>query len=460
MLELRDYQETLLTQASAAFRDGARAPLVVSPTGSGKTVVLAHATRLAAMRGWSVGILTHREEILEQTSNKLRDVGLEHACIASGRPFDPRAPVQVCSVQTLARRLDRAPDLRLIVVDEAHHAVAGQWARILQRYPDAHRIGFTATPERLDGRGMGDVFDRLVLGPSVQWMIDHGHLVDPTVYAPPGPNLTGARTAMGDWDRRDLEKAMLATHLVGDAVAHYARICPGQPAAAFCVSVAHARALAEAFQAAGFRAVALSGDTPRDERRAALAGLATGETQVVCSVDIISEGTDVPALTAAIMCRPTQSRALYIQSAGRVLRPAPGKTAAYIIDHAGNTQRHGAIWAERQWSLDAPRRKRSDVSPSAVRTCPECYRAHNPAPACPGCGHVYPANARLPDEKSGDLVELDRQALEALHKARQKLAYSARTPAEIRAYGREAGYKPGWAEIRIQQLRKLGRLVS
>ena len=450
---LREYQARAVEAVRDAYRGGSRAPLLVMPTGAGKTVVFSHVAATAAGRGRRVLVLVHRRELIRQSSLKLRDAGVSHGIIAPGHTAQPEL-VQVASVQTLQRRLgDRryqAPDL--IVVDEAHHAVAGQWATVLAAYSQARILGVTATPERLDGKGLGveagGCFDAMVLGPAVGDLIEGGYLTPARVFAPAeAPDLSAVKTVRGDYDAGALADEMGKPQIVGNAVEHYARHAAGLPAILFSPSVAHAEATAAAFRDAGWRAVAASGATPAAERDAAIAGLATGAVQVLCSCDLISEGLDVPAVGAVILLRPTKSLGLYLQQVGRGLRPMAGKSALVVLDHAGNTLRHGMPDAARAWSLAGRERKgkREAGEIEAARQCPTCFAVHAPAPECPECGHAYEAASREIKHVEGSLAEIDGSRLAALRAMPLRDALrDARTPDALELVRKARGYKPGW----------------
>ena len=450
MVQLRPYQESVVEAVRDAYRRGRRAPLVQVPTGGGKTIIFSHITHGAGLRGNRVWILVHRRELLRQASSKLAEGGVEHGLISPG--YTPtRDLVQVASVQTLAVRLkagNLAPP-NLIVIDEAHHAVAGQWAKVLAAFPEARLLGVTATPQRLDGRGLGvsvgGPFDEMVIGPTVAELIAGGFLSPAKVWAPAdGPDLSGVRTRGGDFEAGSLAAAMAKPKLVGDAVEHYRKHAAGLPCIAFCASVAHAEQLAEAFRADGWRAKAVDGTTHAVERDAAIGGLATGATQVLCSCDLISEGLDVPAVGAVILMRPTKSLGLYLQQVGRGLRPAPGKDFLRVLDHAGNTHTHGFIEDEREWTLDG-RKKRDRNALPPTRSCPQCFAVFAPAPTCPECDFVFPVREREIQHVAGMLAELspERRAFIASAPLRQVLA-EVKTEAELRAIQKARGYNHGW----------------
>ena len=443
-LTLRPYQHQAISELRASYREGARAPLLVLPTGGGKTCIVAEILRSLADRGRNGLVLVHRRELIAQTSHKLDLAGVTHGIIAAG--YQPtNAPIQVASVQTLARRLAQltwSPDL--IVVDEAHHAVAGTWAAALQRWPDAYRLGVTATPVRQDGRGLGSVFDRLIMGPSVSQLIAASFLTPARIYAPaPVADLSGLRTRAGDYRLEQAAAAMDRPTVTGDAISHYQRLCNHKRAIAFCCSTQHADSVAAAFNQSGVRAATLLGTTPADQRDHLVRQLATGELSVLVTVDVVSEGFDCPAAEAAILLRPTQSLGLYLQQVGRVLRPANGKDAALILDHVGNVHRHGFPDDHRDWSLD-DRLKRSRAGGAApcVRTCEVCFAAFAPAPICPCCGTPAKLSTREIKQRDGELQELAR---EAVRRSRTRQRAAARTLPELLALAKQRGYSPGWA---------------
>ena len=445
-MELRPYQVQAVSSLRVAFRQGHNAALLVMPTGAGKTVVFTEIARSATQRGNSVFILVHRRELVKQASDKLTKAGVKHGIIAAG--FDTSDhPVQVASVQTLAKRLLTVPaEPDLIIIDECHHAVAGSWDKILTKFKTARVVGVTATPSRLDGRGLGSHFSTLVSGPSVEQLTELGFLSPHRVFAPPViADLSNVKTRAGDYANDQLSAAMDRPTVTGDAIGHYRRLADGLPAIAFCCSIAHATSVCASFNAAGYRAKLVTGNMKMEERDEAISGLADGRTQILCSVDVVSEGTDVPAVSAAILLRPTQSEALYLQQVGRILRPQPGKIAI-VLDHVGSTLKHGFVDDVRAWSLDSkPKRKKNDEPAPSVRQCPMCFAAFKPQPACPCCGFEFPVKPkRQLTQREGELREMRRQdAIERREKRKEQ--GRARTLPELLALAKKKGYKPGWA---------------
>jgi superfamily II DNA or RNA helicase len=443
-MQLRSYQDRAIDDLRSAYQSGAHAPLLVLPTGGGKTCIIAAISANAAARGRHVLILVHRRELIHQTSSKLAWVGLDHGIIAAGIPPSDHT-VQIASVQTLARRLSRLDwQPTLIIIDEAHHATAGQWARILDHWPDAYRLGVTATPCRLDGCGLRGTFDTMVLGPSVADLIFTGYLSPARIYAPPVvADLQGIRSRGGDYANDQAAAAMDRPTVTGDAISHYQRLAAGQQAIAFCCNVNHAVSVCDAFKTAGISAELLLGNTP--DREQVVADFAAHRIRVLVTVDVVSEGFDVPAASCAILLRPTQSLGLYLQQVGRVLRPAPGKEHAVILDHVGNVTRHGFPDDPRDWSLDDRMRRSKGTPAPSVRTCPECFAAFKPAPICPVCGAgCVPIKSRVIRELAGELRELKREEVRQRTDERRQ----ARTLQQLIAVGQARGMKNpvGWAK--------------
>ncbi|MGB5831581.1 MAG: DEAD/DEAH box helicase, partial [Thiohalocapsa sp.] len=423
LITLRDYQQDAIGAVRTQYAQGAVAPLLVAPTGSGKTWMFVYIAQSAAARGRRALILVHRGELLMQTSRTLESLRVRHGLVAPGQSWT-EAMVQVASVQTLVRRLGRlgeqsrsgapwVPDL--IVVDEAHHATPKSgWGKVLRHWPDARVLGVTATPERLDGQGLGaevgGFFDALVLGPTVRELVARGFLSQPVVFAPSVVDVEGVKTKGGDFDRAGAAQRVDRPTITGDAEVHYRKHLNGAPALAFCTTVAHAEHVAEGFRLAGWRAASLDGKLPERERRQRIADLANGELQLLASCEIVSEGTDIPVVAGAVLLRHTQSLGLYLQQVGRTLRPFPGKERAVILDHVGNVYRHGLPDEDRDWALDQEKRskrkkKRKEVGERRVK-CLRCNAMHLPGPACPNCGFAYPEQ-RLIAFREGELQEVD-----------------------------------------------------
>ncbi len=292
-IELRPYQEGDASEIRAAYGAGCRRVLYVAPTGSGKTVLFIYIVTNAIARGSRVLILVHRQELIDQVAAALDDAGTMYGVIAGGYQERPLSKVQVASVAALSQRLYRYADaFDLIIVDEAHHAIARSYRRVIEAMPKAKLLGVTATPQRGDGRGLAPVFDRMVVGPDAAELIEAGYLSKYRVFVPEKfVNLSKVRVRAGDYALEELAAVMGGERLTDDVISDYARICAGAPAVAFCVDVAHSIAVARRFQQQGFRAAHVDGTTPREERRRLIAGLGRGQLDVLTNCGIISRAS-------------------------------------------------------------------------------------------------------------------------------------------------------------------------
>lgn len=447
MFPLRPYQSQAVDQVRESFRSGRSRPLLVAPTGSGKTVIFSYITANASAKGNRTLVLVHRAELLNQTHAALSQLGVPHGLIASGKTPDSSFTTQVASVQTLIRRLDNVRPPDLIVIDEAHHATAGAWATVLARWPQAKVLGVTATPQRLDGKGLGEVFDDLIRGPEVADLIEHGFLCRPHYYAPRTVDMAGVRTVAGDFNRSEIAERMDKPTITGDAVTHYRKYADGQPCVVFCTGLKHAEHVCTAFNAAGYRFAVLDGTLSPEERAARVLSLANGRLHGLVTVDIVSEGFDLPIVACAILLRPTASLSLHLQQIGRVLRVAPGKARAVILDHVGNCRRHGLAEEVRDWSLDGIRKrnkKGQNDDVQSTRQCPQCYAVHTPSHQCPQCLHIYEIKDRTPDIVDGELEEI--KAREAVRQRKREQG-TAQTIEDLIRVGKARGMKNpyGWA---------------
>ena len=371
MFSLRPDQLALTGKVRERFSAGVQSVIAVAPCGFGKTICFASLTAQAYQTGRRVMALVHREELLDQVSDTFTQFNVEHGCIAPMRPNHRHRPIQIASVFSLCRRLADYEPPDLLIIDEAHHATAGSWGKIFAAWPNAHRLGVTASPERLNGQGLEDIFQEMIIGPSVRELINRGSLSEYKIFAPPTNVTDGIHRRAGDYDRKELGLAVDKPTITGDAIQHYRTLCDGKRALVFCVSIQHAQHIAEDFTKAGYRASKIDGRMQSWERRKLVTDFRAGRIQILTSCDIVSEGFDLPAVEVAILLRPTQSLVLFTQQIGRALRPYPGKKCAIILDHANNTRTHGLPDEERNWSLQGKEvRTNYDSEPSvSVRTC-------------------------------------------------------------------------------------------
>lgn len=443
-LTLRDFQLELVTRVRSSFKSGKRSPLVVAPTGSGKTVLFSYFTQAVVRKGNRVLLLAHRAELLDQISATLNQFSVPHSFIAAGMPFNPASRVHVGSVMSVVRRLNKIAHPDVVIVDEAHHACAASWKKVMAAYSKAWKIGVTASPIRLSGEPLGDVFDDMLVGPSVRELIEKGYLSRYRIFAPSTIDTTGLKIRGGDFAANEL--AGRASCITGDAIKEYKKRAAGKRAIAFCVTVGHAKDVASQFAAAGFSSQCIDGSLPKQIRAGIVGMFKAGRIQVLTSCDLISEGFDLPSIEVGIMLRPTQSLGCYIQQAGRALRPYPGKDYAIICDHAGNTARHGLPCDDRQWSLDGKQPK-----PKSPVKCPSCYGYQSkPGVVCEYCGAPLRDEAAgaarggraLPEHVEGELEEID---LAKRSRARFAEQSNATTYEQLVELGKARGYKANWA---------------
>jgi len=429
----------------SAVRRGTRRCLLVAPTGSGKTTVASELIRLAAIRHRRSLFVAHRRELITQAYQRLLDFGLPESNVGVIMASDPRrrpgARVQVASIDTLRNRAKPRADL--VIVDECHRALAASYRDLQEHYSRAVHLGLTATPYRADGRGLGDAYDDLVVVTSPRALIAEGYLVEPRVFTvPPSalPDLSAVRTRGGDYDRRALGDAVDQKSLVGNLVEHWRRHAEGIRTIVFASSVAHSQHITERFVEAGIPAEHLDGTTPNDERDAILARLASGETLVVPNVGVLCEGFDSPPVKCAILARPTKSTGLYLQMAGRILRPWQDQSAI-ILDHAGCVMEHGLPQQDREFSLETRKKKQGQgASEPPAKVCIECFAiVPLSVRGCPECGVQLAVERDDVEETPDELVEVTVDDVQRLEWQRLQALASLR------------GYKPGWAIHRFRE---------
>jgi superfamily II DNA or RNA helicase len=409
-MQLREYQTTALEQIRSSLEKGYKAPLLVLPTGAGKTVIFSELAKDFVCQDKNVLILVHRRELVKQACEKLDLIDVDYGVIASGFDSNEDSSLQVASVYTLWRRITANKDSfvpDVIIFDEAHHVSAGTWTTIIDKYKTALRVGVTATPIRLDNRPLGKFFDRLINGVQVNHLVSKGYLCDHKVFAGAElPDLSKLKERRGDYQAKDLKEIMDKPVIIGDAVHQYKKHLLNKPAIAFCVDIAHATKVLEQFVKEGVKAELLTGSMKLDERDNVLNRLRSHKTHVVVSVDVISEGTDLPCVSGAILLRPTKSQALYMQQVGRILRPEKDKTAI-VLDHVGNTYRHDFIDIERNWKLEFDYEETKKLPKPVFITCKNCGFVYKPQKSCPSCGLEVSKKELLAIE--GELKELKRQ---------------------------------------------------
>lgn len=453
-ITLRADQEVSVGGAREYMAAGRKRILIQAPCGFGKTVVGSYIMKSAATRGYRVMFLTHREELAKQASRTLTRIELEHSFVMAAFTMDPRARVHVAMIDTLRNRIKKLPPPDILLVDECHHAASETWRKIIMHYAESGAvvIGLSATPERLDGKGLSDIFEVMVPGPSPGDLIERGSLSRFRYLAPPSVlDLTGVKTLAGEFNSKDLAAATDKPAIIGDAIEHYVRELGGKRAIVFAVNLDHSKHVVEQFNARGIPAEHVDGEMPKDARAAAIKRFETGETLILSNVSLFGEGFDVAACDGVILLRATQSLALHIQMCGRALRPHASKEVAVILDHVGNVLRHGLPDENHEWSLEGrkkkPKGKKDDKEEVVdIQQCPKCYQVHRTASVCPHCGHIYETKPRGGlEQQDGELRELTADDRKVITELRKKAIKKARTLDELQRLGKEFGYAPGWA---------------
>lgn len=455
MINLRQDQLELKANVYASLNVGNRNVLAVCPTGFGKSVVMSD--MCFDYSAYDRAILAHRNELVGQMSLHIAKRGIKHRLIASdktvkhitalhreefnGRSFiNPSSPCAVVGVQTLIARKAQlkewAEKVRRWDMDEAHHVlIENQWGASVGMFPNAVGVGWTASPARPDGKGLGahndGVFHDMVLGPEMRWLIDNGALCDYEIVCPQAdlnmnPDDLGSD---GDWSpvtmRKQVEKEN--SKIVGDVVTEYMRHAMGKQCIVFSTDIKTAGETAERFKLFGIEAVALSSKSDGTYRDEMIKRFRQGRLKVLVNVDLFGEGFDVPGVEVVIMARPTASLIVYLQQFGRVLRVLAGKLFGLLIDLVSNVKRHLFPDKRHFWTLDRrEKRAKRERDPEEIdlTVCKRCSKPYEMIyHACPYCGYVAPApevTGRAAIEVvKGDLTRLDAATLAAMRKAMQ-----------------------------------------
>lgn len=449
MGELRPYQTDLVGRLSQSWRTGHKAPCIVLPCGGGKSVIVAEIAKRTTENLKNVLFLVHRKELCDQIRSTFRWWGVN---------------MELCNVmmvQTASRRVQKLDTPSLIITDENHHSKAASYRKIYDAFPESYRVGVTATPTRIDGSGLGDVNDDLIIGVSAKWLIENHCLAPYDYYAPSMVDMSGCHTKNGEFDMTEAKEILNEKCVYGDVINHYRKFAEGKKAVCYCVSVKYSELMAEQFQKAGIPAAHLDGETPKSERDQIIQQFRDGEIMVLCNVDLISEGFDVPDCGCAILLRPTKSLTLYIQQSMRCMRYQPEKRAV-ILDHVGNVRRFGMPDDDREWTLDVHKKKQVDAF--EVVSCEHCFftfpkrgKDGKLAKRCPKCGKPLHEEAEKPqaDRTPAEDTEVTLEKVTEVSVIMPPMPTQCRSMKDLQAYAKAKGYKPGWA---YHMGRKMGLL--
>ena len=395
-IKLRPYQSELIDNIRASVRSGNGSVVAVLGCGGGKSVIQGSIAKSSTDRSNRVLFLVHRKELCQQIANTFRSLGVDMSLC------------DVSMVQTVSRRLGKLPDYDLIITDEAHHSTAKTYTKIYDHYSHVLRLGFTATPIRLNKGGLGEVYSDLITSVSTQWLIENHYLAPYKYYSVKLADTSGLHTVAGEFKQDEVAELMESKEIYGDTVKQWKRLAEGKKTIVYCATVEAAKKTAERFSSEGYSAIAIDGKTPQSERDEAMRAFREGKIRILCNCELFGEGLDVPDCECVVLLRPTQSLTLFIQQSMRSMRYMPNKTAI-IIDHVGNCYRHGLPDDEREWSLE-PKKKQENIV--KIRECKNCFSVYPPTkPKCPYCGAEATHEIRKTDKKTVevDLVELKRQ---------------------------------------------------
>lgn len=437
-MPLRAYQADLVNRVSIAWHKGRKAPCIVLPCGGGKSVIVAEMAKKATLNGKQVLFIVHRKELCDQIDKTFRWWGVDMRYC------------KIMMVQTACRRLNKIPYPSLIITDENHHSKATSYKKIYDYFSASYRVGVTATPVRLDGSGLKDVNDELIVGVSAKWLIENHCLAPYDYYAPDIADISDIKVRNGEYDVKSAESVMIERKVFGDVISYYKKYADGLQAVCYCTTVKHSKQMAEKFSESGIEAVHIDGKTPKNERDRIIENFRRGAIDILCNVDLISEGFDVPDCNCVIMLRPTKSLTLYIQQSMRCMRYREGKRAV-ILDHVGNYARFGMPDDAREWSLEG-RKKSEKIIPDEEEeerfyTCKNCYSVFPliqngiKAENCPQCGE--PVAKKVRKEIQSD-TETEIQKIEGF-RINLKTPDDCRSYKELLDYAKSHGYKTGWA---------------
>jgi DNA repair protein RadD len=445
---LRDYQKLTIHQLFTEIRNGNKRVLVVLSCGAGKSTIFSQVCKMAQDGGRKVLFVVHRKKLVHQFKERLqKQFGVGSGLILAGNKENRRRNVQVASIQTLVGR--DFPEADLIIFDESHHIKSNQFMKVVDHYSEKALVGLTATPERLDGSGLGDVFTSLINPIKMDQLISKGFLVKTKPYAPSRKvDLSKVHIRAGEFVESEMFDAFNSIHAYADVVAMYKKHCAGKRMIVFNVNVQHSITMTQYFNEAGIPSAHIDGNTPDDEREALLAKVESNEILVLNNVAVFIEGLDVPMIEACCLNRATNSKTVYVQSIGRAQRPAEGKTEAIVLDFGGNTERHGFVedYDQQVFLLEKSKGKKQ-VQEAKAKECPECGKMNPPRTKFCECGFEWKAVTEKVVLGSGVEMEvLSRDAItinqiKLMQFSKLKLVHEGK----LLLAEKVRGYKKGWA---------------
>ena len=450
MIELYPHQKDLINRTRQAFTRN-REVCMVSPTGSGKTIMSSYITLSAYQKSRIVWVIVPRRQLVRQTSNTFKNIGIPHSFVCAGYPFEPNAPVYIATPQSLVKKLDGTRWADLLIVDEFHYGQTFTNKLVNEnKARGSFLLGLTATPIKGDGTGLGKWVNELVVGTSVADLMEMGFLSRYRAFAPAVPDLSGIKVVAGDYAKDALAQRMIDLQgaLVSNASKFWLKYAKGLKTVIFAVDIEHSKRTATAFNDSGVRCVHMDGETPDEARKQIISDLADGRIDAISNCGLMTFGFDLSAqvgrnvpLDCMVDLRPTKSLPLQKQKEGRVLRAKPNP--AILLDCANNILTHGYPDDQILWSLEgfSYQGKREKQKPDIIRCC-SCGTLHKRAPSCPECGYQHPYEGRDIEEVEAELAEVARE--QARLKKKQEV-WQAQTLEGLIELAKTRGYKESWA---------------
>ena len=463
-MKLRDYQQKFIFNVRKQFSSGVKKVCGVAPCGAGKTVIAAFLVESSVKRGNRTIFFVHRKELIEQTSATFAQLNIQHGIISAGFDFQPELPVQIASVQTLVNRLYNIPEPDFLICDECHHILANTYKKIINHWKNAYLLGLTATPQRMGGVRLGDVFQSMVLAPSTAELISMGNLTTFRYFAPDLKlSLEKLHVKRGDYVNAESAELMSDFKVVCNVVEEYKKHAKGKSAICYCVNIEHSKLVAQQFINAGISAAQCDGTTPKGERQRLVEEFRKGKIKILCNAELFGEGFDVPNMDAVILARPTKSLTVFIQQAMRPLRPDPRNPnkVALIIDCVNNFSSFGLPSQKRNWSLDPNDKKEPGVAP--MKICPECSEVVPISTKFCSCGYEFEfkekpvfkgVTSEIPSSFQYYLDIANQRGYKKQWAVFKFLENEVRTEEEILEVRNFMGYKKGWEKYQLHYLKR------
>jgi len=394
-MNLRPYQQEAITEASTSlFKDNNRSHLIQIHTGGGKTRVISNITHKVAKNNFRTWAVATRNKLIDQMSGEFSANKISHGKIHASSKESVAYKTHVVSMSTLIRRLDKIKNWPDIIMFDEAHLFYDQQKRIIEHLPDHTKIiGFTATPERTDGRGLSGIYDSISYGPSIPEMQAGEYLTPLRYFAPPIKGIQDLHRKGTEYDAEELEAFFQKNKIYGEVIGHYEKYGLGKSALIFCRTVKSAYETAERFQRAGHKFYCIEGEMPYKEQKMLIYALSRGEIDGLTNCEIATYGLDIPRIEYIACLRPTESRALYFQMVGRGLRPYPGKSELLFFDHVGLLQSHGQdgippFYLDHiDWNFDGVNKRKIEKPEPSQRLCPYIGFMYCAKPSCRGCEH-------------------------------------------------------------------------